>query len=242
MKLRLGWVLPLFAVLALAATAVMMFGARFGLWPPIYGFGLVRTYLVPMGCIVLAISILGFAYLMITGRKGSAIGAGIAALIGVALLFPTIQAKLSGPKSYAMIHDITTDTDNPPAFQVLDESREGANNSLNYAGDEVARIQKDSYPQIGPQISDLSADQAFQKALMTAKDMGWTIVDQDADARRFEATAYTPVFHFADDIVVVVTATDDTSRVDMRSVSRVGRSDMGANAARIEAFQKAFAN
>jgi uncharacterized protein (DUF1499 family) len=71
--------------------------------------------------------------------------------------------------------------------------------------------------------------------------MGWEIVAQDADKLRFEATARTPVYQFADDIVVVVTAVNDASRVDIRSVSRVGRSDRGVNAARIREFVQAFA-
>ena len=70
--------------------------------------------------------------------------------------------------------------------------------------------------------------------------MGWDIVAADADNFRFEATARTSVFYFADDIVVVVTPEDDGSRIDMRSVSRVGRSDQGVNAARIRAFQQQF--
>jgi uncharacterized protein (DUF1499 family) len=57
---------------------------------------------------------------------------------------------------------------------------------------------------------------------------------------RFEATARTPVFYFADDVVVVISPTPNGSRVDVRSVSRVGRSDEGVNAARIQAFAAAF--
>ena len=70
--------------------------------------------------------------------------------------------------------------------------------------------------------------------------MGWDIVASDAERRRFEATAYTSVFYFADDVVVVVSEEVNGSRVDMRSVSRIGRSDQGVNAARIRAFQEQF--
>ena len=70
--------------------------------------------------------------------------------------------------------------------------------------------------------------------------MGWEIVAADPDRLRFEATARTSVFYFADDVVVVVTPQEDGSRVDMRGVSRVGRSDQGVNAARIRDFQRRF--
>ncbi|WP_299932963.1 DUF1499 domain-containing protein [uncultured Pelagimonas sp.] len=76
--------------------------------------------------------------------------------------------------------------------------------------------------------------------MTTAKDMGWDIISSDQDRHRFEATARTSVFYFADDVVIVVSPEADGSRVDMRSVSRVGRSDQGVNAARIRAFQQEF--
>ena len=70
--------------------------------------------------------------------------------------------------------------------------------------------------------------------------MGWDIIAADGDRRRFEATARTPLFNFADDVVIVVTAMATGSRIDMRSVSRVGRSDQGVNARRVRAFQERF--
>jgi uncharacterized protein (DUF1499 family) len=76
--------------------------------------------------------------------------------------------------------------------------------------------------------------------LEVAGEMGWEIVATDPTRHRFEATARTSVFYFADDIVVAVTPAANGSRVDMRGVSRVGRSDQGINAARIRTFQQQF--
>ncbi len=80
-------------------------------------------------------------------------------------------------------------------------------------------------------------DQAFERALATAKDMGWTVIEADKAAGRIEATDRTLWFGFFDDIVIRVTpAAGSGSRVDVRSLSRVGVSDLGANAKRIRAF------
>ena len=123
---------------------------------------------------------------------------------------------------------------------MLDETRAGATNTLEYGGPEVAAAQAAGYPDIAPLETDLSPDAAFERSLEVAQELGWEIIASDADRHRFEATAYTSVFYFADDVVLVVTAQGDGSRVDMRGVSRVGRSDQGVNAARIRTFQQKF--
>lgn len=76
----------------------------------------------------------------------------------------------------------------------------------------------------------------FSAALATAREMGWTVVDSAADDGRIEAVATTFWFGFNDDVVIRVTESGSGTRVDMRSVSRVGVSDVGTNAARIRAF------
>lgn len=123
---------------------------------------------------------------------------------------------------------------------VLDDSRAGAKNSLVYGGAKVAETQQKLYPDLAPTQSSLSAPEAYAKALNIAKDAGWEIVAEDADALRFEATARTSVYAFMDDIVVVVSTLDSGGRVDICSISRVGRSDQGVNAARVKAFIQAF--
>lgn len=123
---------------------------------------------------------------------------------------------------------------------VLDDTRAGARTSLVYAGEEVAAVQARAHPDIAPLETDLDVDAAYARALDVANAMGWEIIADDAENHRFEATAHTSTFYFADDVVVVVSAQDSGSRVDMRSVSRIGRSDQGVNAARIRAFQQQF--
>lgn len=237
---RLGSVLLLVAILAALAVGVMMFGARFGLWEPIVGFGLIRTYMNPIGYAVAGLGIVGLLYQLITRNGGGALKAFIASLIGVCLLAPMISAKLQTPPSFPPIHDITTDTSNPPEFVVLDESRPGAKNSLVYGGPEVAAEQAKAYPDIAPIQTSKTALEAFVEALRVAKSMGWEVVAEDSKKLRFEATARTPIYSFADDVVVVVTSVEGVSQVDIRSVSRIGRGDRGVNAARVREFINAF--
>ena len=66
--------------------------------------------------------------------------------------------------------------------------------------------------------------------------MGWEIVASDPAQGRIEATATTFWFGFKDDIVVRLAAEGTGSRVDVRSLSRIGSSDVGANAQRIRAY------
>tara|TARA_R100000306_G_C4338596_1_gene124034 strand:+ start:160 stop:885 length:726 start_codon:yes stop_codon:yes gene_type:complete len=228
------------AALGTCFVALMLFGARFGLWDPLTGFGLYRTYLTPVGWVVFGVGLLALIIHLLRQEKGGVVAGGIAMLVGLGCLAPLMAMTLAPPQRAAPIHDISTDTANPPTFEVLDDTREGASNSLDHGGPEVSAIQAAAYPDIAPLETELATDAAFDRALAVARDMGWDIIAADADRRRFEATARTPLFNFADDVVIVVTAMATGSRIDMRSVSRVGRSDQGVNARRVRAFQERF--
>lgn len=148
------------------------------------------------------------------------------------------QAKV---RSVPPIHDITTDTDNPPAFEAILPLREDAPNSAEYGGEEVASQQEEAYPDLGTQTFNAPPDAVFRASRAAAEDMGWEIVDADPEAGRIEATATTTWFGFKDDVVIRVTDVQGRAEVDVRSVSRVGRSDVGANAERIRAYQERLA-
>src|SRR6202030_4783468 len=51
-----------------------------------------------------------------------------------------------------------------------------------------------------------------------------------------EAIARTPILGFRDDVAVRVRATHEGARIDVRSASRYGRHDLGANAARVRSL------
>jgi uncharacterized protein (DUF1499 family) len=136
------------------------------------------------------------------------------------------------------IHDITTDTDNPPSFVSILPLRKDAPNMADYGGPEIAAKQKTAYPDLAPAMLPLPPSQVFEQALQAARDMGWTIVNSNPLEGRIEAIDTTFWFGFKDDIVIRIVAVNQGSRIDVRSVSRVGRSDVGTNAKRIRKFLK----
>ena len=136
------------------------------------------------------------------------------------------------------IHDISTDTADPPPYQMLLPQRASSPNSAIYGGPKVATKQHAGYPDIQPLHFDAAPAIVFDAALQTAKAMGWAIAAQEPANGRIEATATTFWFGFKDDVVIRVSADTGGTRLDIRSESRVGSSDVGANAARIRAFDK----
>jgi len=156
-------------------------------------------------------------------------------LVGVQL-----QRAISVPE----IHDITTDTINPPVFDDIVELRKDAPNDLVYeyqgSAEKLAELQRAAYPDLTSLNSLLSVKQAMERAADILKGQGLEVVNVDHVKGLVEATAISFWYGFKDDVVVRIQATDQGSRIDLRSVSRVGRSDVGANAARIRIFSKRF--
>lgn len=147
------------------------------------------------------------------------------------------------------IHDITTDRADPPQFVKVVEIRGSESNPLNYTDKQapiafgsnetklVSELQSEAFPQIQTLHIDRSLDEVMNLAEDLVKSRGWDLIAVSADKGLIEATEKTAWFGFKDDVVIRVRASDDGgSIVDMRSVSRVGMSDLGVNAARIGAF------
>jgi len=134
------------------------------------------------------------------------------------------------------IHDITTDTENPPSFSAVIPLRSGAKNPIEYGGAKVAELQHRGYPDIAPLVLPTTPDAAFNKALDAARQMGWEVVASEPRTGRIEATATTPFFGFKDDVVIRITPVPTGSRIDVRSLSRIGGSDVGTNAKRVRAY------
>jgi uncharacterized protein (DUF1499 family) len=222
---------------AIAVVGVLLFaaaglGTRLGLWEFRTGFTLLRWG----GYLGLAGAILSVVALVVTrpGKAGAALLLAAAVAGGVAAWVPwrqMRQARLVPP-----IHDITTDLDDPPAFEAVLPLRTGAPNPAAYGGPEVAAAQRAGYPDLAPLRLNVPPPEAYRRALAAARRMGWDIVAADSAAGRIEATATTPWFGFKDDMVVRVRDDGPGARVDVRSVSRVGRSDVGTNARRIREY------
>jgi uncharacterized protein (DUF1499 family) len=134
------------------------------------------------------------------------------------------------------IHDITTDTADPPQFVELLARRGNRVSPPGYDGPNAAEEQRRAYPYVQPRVLAVSATKAFDAALAAARRMGWEIVASDRAAGRIEAIATTRMLRFKDDVVVRVRGEAGGARVDVRSKSRVGIGDLGTNARRIREF------
>jgi hypothetical protein len=159
------------------------------------------------------------------------------AAVGVLVICPLIFKMATVPR----IHDITTDTEDPPQFVALLATREASSNGAAYGGPAVAAEQKKGYPDIISLLLPDPPERAFPRLEAAARGLGWHIVAAVPAEGRLEATATTPLLRFKDDVVVRVVPALNGSRVDVRSVSRIGRGDMGANAKRVRAFMAALA-
>ena len=224
------------AALIALAVAVSGPGYRFGWWPLGVAFGTLRTggYLA----LALAIAAIAFAVLLRRRRaatRGDELRLGIAAVLSIGIAAFPLRLTWTASR-VPPIHDITTDTANPPAFVAIAPLRAGARNPVAYGGEAVAAQQRNAYPDIKPLSLVVTPPVAFERALRTARAFDWTIVHADAEEGRIEASDRTPFFGFIDDVVIRITADGAGSRVDVRSKSRIGRSDMGANARRIRAY------
>ncbi|WP_257294776.1 DUF1499 domain-containing protein [Endozoicomonas sp. YOMI1] len=138
------------------------------------------------------------------------------------------------------IHDISTDTVTPPEFVAAQQERSASENTLVYGGEALAAKQQQAYPHIQPYQSASDAQQTFGKALDTAQQLGWRVIREDAAGGVIEAVEETRVFGFKDDVIIRIIPLNSGSRVDVRSVSRVGLGDLGANANRIQRYLQAL--
>lgn len=227
-----------FGLLIALVSALLLFAAGAGyrtdIWTLRTAFTFVR-WAAYGGVAAVVISLVGLVLarkapgrVLVPAALGFAIG-----IVCVAIPWQWRQRAQSVPP----IHDVTTDTAHPPQFVAVLPLRASAPNPAEYGGPEIAAQQGEAYPHIAPLVLDLEPPAAFQRALEAARAMGWDIVAADSSARRIEATATTFWFGFKDDVVVRLTpAESGGTRVDVRSVSRVGRSDVGTNARRIREY------
>lgn len=240
--LMLALLLPVYFLVA-------ALGTKFHLLDWRVGFGLMTYQLggkIMAG--VAALALIGLLLAIFTPpRRG--IGASLLALLipllGIGYgLYVAKQAQAIPP-----IHDITTDAFDPPGFSEAVQSARAAVpgvNSLDLAskrdgdGRPFTDVQAASYPDIASIPTGLAPARAFDEALTLARAQHWRLGRTDAAAGIIEASAETFWYGFVDDVVVRVRPDGAGARIDMRSVSRVGRSDLGANAARMRPYLAAL--
>jgi uncharacterized protein (DUF1499 family) len=239
----LGYLARLALALAIVAATLLALGPigwHAGWWQFRFAFTTLMPWAAYFGIAAAAVSLL----ILLFGRSrlgGRGIAIAFVAFVAGALIacVPWHYDQLR--QTLPPIHDITTDPDNPPAFSAVVPLREAAGpDRVNYEGEKVAAQQRQAYPDIRPLILPLPPAAAFDRALDTAKTMGWTIVAADDAGGRIEASDRSRWFGFTDDVVIRITPSGSGSRIDLRSSPRVGRSDFGVNAARIGRYLKAL--
>ena len=215
------------AAAALVALALSGPLVRFDLWSYRTGLTVFRwsAYVASAAAIVSALA------LALPAVRARGIAAPLSALLlALAVLYVPLEFQRAA-RAVPPINDITTDPDNPPRYMTAERR---------YPGAEFARQQRAAYPDIGPLTLAMPPREAFARALAAAEAMGWEVVGRDAARGMIEAVDTTRWFGFKDDIAIRVSAapggSPNSSRVDMRSKSRVGRSDIGTNARRIRAY------
>ena len=200
------------------------------------GFGLSL-----LSCLLVAvISVFTLLWGLFKRNKAISLNALLAAAIAAAPVLASVfilgPSRLGAPP----IHDISTDLADPPSFIAARTLRTARENTLDYEGNRVADIQRHAYPDIKPVLSPHPPAAAFAEAVKTAQRLHWRLIDADPAAGRLEASESTRIFGFTDDIAVRIRPRGAGSRIDIRSVSRVGVGDFGANAYRVRRFIRAF--
>ena len=216
----IGLALALAALLLLAASGP---GVRLDAWTWRTAFVLF-AWAAWLGIAAAATAIVALA-LPQTRRAGIFVPL-VSLVLGVAVFAVPFQFQRAA-RAVPPINDITTDTVDPPQFMT---------GAKPYPGAEFARQQRAAYPDLVGVVLPGAPREAFARALAAAEAMGWEVVGRDAEAGRLEAVDTTPWFGFKDDIAIRVAPEGAGSRVDVRSKSRVGRSDLGTNARRIRAY------
>ena len=216
---------------AIAAAVISGLGYRLGWWHQSTGF-LVFEWAVYGALTAFALSVAGLFMTRPSGRRrGFVLG-----LIGAPLVLPIIVIAVQweyAAQSLPRVNDVTTDPADPPDFWNVP-------NPDAYAGLDLAAQTRSVYSDLKPLEFPMTPEDAFEQALSVAKNIGWEIIAVEAEDGRIEATDSTFLYGFKDDVVVRVISSNGGTRVDVRSHSRIGRIDRGANAQRIRGFLDAL--
>lgn len=192
------------------------------------------------GMAAAALGVIALLLCAVTKASVRAIALTLLAIVLGAVAWGAPYLWLTKAESVPAIHDITTDTRNPPQFLpdvIALRTQTHAVNSTTYGGPKVAALQHKAYPDIQPMFFQQPPATVFAAALSTVKGMGWKLDSEHPHTGIIEASSTTLWFGFTDDVVIRIAAQPDGTRLDIRSESRIGGSDIGRNAARIRRFR-----
>ena len=229
------------AICAGAVIGAAGVGHKFGAWD----FAFARYTLLEYGFFA-AVASGGVAiFVILVGllrwKGGGVFSAFLALAVAGGVAYVPWQMKVAEEAS-APIHDISTDTLDPPLYVALSEVRKSSENGAKLAQRDLTydptnrATQTRAYPDIETYLSSGSPEALYARAYKAVEALGWQIAASVPADGRIEATSVSEWFGFKDDIVIRVMASGSGSKLDIRSASRVGVTDLGANADHIRAF------
>lgn len=229
--------LALVQVLLCAVGAVLSgLGTRFGWWDFRVGFIVLRwsVYLLAVPAILAVASV---------WRAGGRDLRWAAVLAVAALVFGVTLYHVNEFRRHPTLADATTNFADPPVFVALVPLRaQGAGNPLTYRGEEAAVLQRRHFADLATLYTQRTPEEVVARAAAAARRLGWEVVAEAPAEGRLEATATTFWFGFRDDVVLRARpAAQGQTAVDVRSASRVGLRDGGANAKRVRTLLAALA-
>jgi len=222
-------------VAGLIAVGLGPLAIQAGATSPFLGF---RIFLVGGLCGLIAL-VLGSIGLWRTRAASGREGRGRAmrgALLGVAIL-GLVAGAAGSARGLPRINDITTNPGDPPVFVHAGQLPGNEGRDLAYPGESFAAQQRAGYPDLATIRIEVALPDAFQRSLTAAEALGWEVTYSDPPGGILEATQTSRIFRFVDDISVRLRADGAATLIDLRSKSRVGKGDLGANATRIRAFR-----
>ncbi len=211
-----------------------LLGIHIGVVPPMGGY---IFFLIGLLAALLAVitGAVGFFQTWKDDDDRGRFASGLGLIMGMVMISLSLVGAGDGGGSPA-INDITTDLDDPPEFASSNDVADYAGRDMSYPAD-FAPVVREHYPDLSPIALRTDEHSAYEKSIEAAEKLGWQIVHRDPDALTFDAQAMTKLFKFVDDITIRVRSRGDESIVDIRSKSRVGKGDVGANAMRIRSFR-----
>lgn len=246
-------ILPIYFALAALGTKIGLWSWQTGLLSLTMGGGVI---------LLAVVALVSLVSLVIALRNKPRRGA-LVAIAGAGLAVPAAVFAgflMAGAKAEANpIHDVSTDTARPPAFSaatLAERQRTGANPLNDYqvplgrleiyrdgvppqlAIQSHAQIITDRYADLAPlPLAGASREDAVAAVAAAMGAMGFDDIRSDVASGRVEGVDETFWFGFKDDVVARI----GERQIDFRSVSRVGRSDLGANAERIAELRERVA-
>ena len=233
--------LMLVALLLLVIYPVAIGAARLDIWHFRTSF-LLFIVSALLGFVVLVMAI--FKMSKLGSANSEAEPARYLLIAAASTLIPlmVLGSNIYKAQQYPFIHDITTDTVTPPQFEAAITDRLETDHAVAYEGAALADIQHKAYPSIKPLITNTDISRVLNAVQAQVAQNGWLLLNSQTEKMPYvlEAVTSSALFGFKDDMVIRIQAHDQMVQVDMRSMSRQGKSDLGMNAKRIQEFLSAL--